>query len=76
MIVVTGATGKLGCLVVEGLLTKVPASEIVAAVRNPEKASDPLPRAERKCIKPSANNGNSLKGHSPCVLQCSTAQCQ
>jgi NAD(P)H dehydrogenase (quinone) len=40
MIVVTGATGKLGQLVIEGLLKKVPAEQIVAAVRNPEKASE------------------------------------
>lgn len=40
MIVVTGTTGKLGRHVIEGLLEKVPATEIVAAVRNPEKAAD------------------------------------
>lgn len=40
MIVVTGATGHLGRLVVEGLLAKVPAGRIVAAVRSPEKAAD------------------------------------
>ena len=40
MIVVTGATGKLGRLVIEGLLEKVPPAEIVAAVRTPEKAAD------------------------------------
>ncbi|MGI4790427.1 MAG: SDR family oxidoreductase [Janthinobacterium lividum] len=40
MIAVTGATGKLGRHVIEGLLKKVPAAEIVAAVRNPEKAAD------------------------------------
>lgn len=38
MIVVTGASGALGNLVVEGLLDKVPASQIVAAVRDPAKA--------------------------------------
>ncbi|MEQ0559792.1 SDR family oxidoreductase [Amycolatopsis sp. NEAU-NG30] len=38
MIVVTGATGQLGRLVVEGLLKKVPPAEIVAAVRDPRKA--------------------------------------
>ena len=38
MIVVTGATGKLGRLVVEGLLKKVPAREVGVAVRSPEKA--------------------------------------
>ena len=40
MIVVTGATGQLGKLVVDELLKTVPASEIVAAVRNPEKAQE------------------------------------
>ena len=38
-IVITGATGELGSLVVQHLLKKVPASEIVVSVRNPEKAS-------------------------------------
>jgi NAD(P)H dehydrogenase (quinone) len=40
MIVVTGATGQLGRLVITSLLKKVPASSIVAAVRNVEKAAD------------------------------------
>lgn len=40
MIVVTGATGKLGRLVVDALLKRVPANSIVAAVRSPNKASD------------------------------------
>jgi NAD(P)H dehydrogenase (quinone) len=40
MIVVTGATGHLGRLVIEQLLNRVPAGEIVAAVRNVEKAAD------------------------------------
>jgi NAD(P)H dehydrogenase (quinone) len=40
MIAVTGATGHLGRLVIAALLTKVPASGIVAAVRNVEKARD------------------------------------
>lgn len=40
MIVVTGATGQLGQLVIKVLLKKVPASSIVAAVRNVEKAKD------------------------------------
>ncbi|MEU2245307.1 SDR family oxidoreductase [Streptomyces sp. NPDC019224] len=38
-IVVTGATGELGRLVVEQLLTTVPADGIVAAVRDKEKAA-------------------------------------
>lgn len=40
MIVVTGASGQLGRLVIESLLKKLPASEIVAAVRNPAKVAD------------------------------------
>ena len=40
MIVITGATGQLGRLVIENLLKSVPASGIVAAVRNPAKAAD------------------------------------
>jgi len=40
MIVVTGASGQLGRLVIDRLLHKVPAPEIVAAVRSPEKAAD------------------------------------
>ena len=40
MIVVTGASGQLGRLVIEALLKKLPAGEIVAAVRNPEKVAD------------------------------------
>jgi NAD(P)H dehydrogenase (quinone) len=39
MIGITGANGKLGRLVIEGLLKIVPATQIVATVRNPVKAS-------------------------------------
>ncbi len=40
MIVVTGASGQLGRLVIEALLQTVPVPEVVAAVRNPAKAGD------------------------------------
>ncbi len=40
MILVTAATGKLGRLVVAGLLEKVPAKDIAVAVRDPNKAAD------------------------------------
>ena len=39
-IAITGATGQLGRLVIDKLKAKVPASEIIALARNPEKASD------------------------------------
>jgi NAD(P)H dehydrogenase (quinone) len=40
MIVITGATGQLGRLVIDNLLREVPAASIVAAVRDPGKAAD------------------------------------
>lgn len=40
MITVTGATGRLGRLVVERLLERVPADQVRAVVRDPEKAAD------------------------------------
>lgn len=40
MLVVTGASGQLGRLVIESLLETVDPASIIAAVRSPEKASD------------------------------------
>lgn len=40
MIVVTGATGKLGRLIMQTLLQKVPAAELAVAVRTLSKAAD------------------------------------
>ena len=40
MILITGATGQLGKLVVDALIKIVPADSIIAAVRNVEKAKD------------------------------------
>ena len=40
MLVVTGATGQLGRLVINQLLQAQPASSIVAALRNPAKAAE------------------------------------
>ena len=40
MIVITAATGKLGRLVIAELLKRTPASQLVAAVRNIDKAAD------------------------------------
>ncbi|MEU6555569.1 SDR family oxidoreductase [Streptomyces sp. NPDC046915] len=49
-IVVTGATGHLGRLVVEQLLEKVPAEQITAVVRTPEKAADFAERGVRIAV--------------------------
>lgn len=38
MIVITGATGKLGSQVIEALLRRVPANRLVASVRDPQQA--------------------------------------
>jgi len=40
MIAITGASGRLGRLVIHGLLRRVPAAQIVAAVRDVGKAQD------------------------------------
>ena len=40
MILVTGASGQLGRLVIAELLKTVPAEQIIAAVRSPEKVAD------------------------------------
>jgi NAD(P)H dehydrogenase (quinone) len=42
MIAVTGANGNLGRLVIKCLLERLPADQIIAAVRSPEKADDLL----------------------------------
>lgn len=42
MIAITGANGNLGRLAVQGLRDRIPADQIVALVRNPEKALDLL----------------------------------
>jgi uncharacterized protein YbjT (DUF2867 family) len=54
MIVITGATGQLGRLVVDELLKKVPAREIAVAVRNPDKATELAARgvAVRRAASP------------------------
>lgn len=47
MIVVTGATGKLGRRIVERLLERMPAAEIGASARDPAKAADLAARGVR-----------------------------
>ncbi|MET8215563.1 SDR family oxidoreductase [Streptomyces hirsutus] len=49
-IVVTGATGNLGRHVVEQLLEKVPAEQVTAVVRSPEKAADLAERGVRLAV--------------------------
>ncbi|MFJ2707918.1 NAD(P)H-binding protein [Streptomyces sp. NPDC087428] len=47
MIIVTGATGKLGRRIVEGLLTRLPAEQVGISVRDPEKAKEFADRGVR-----------------------------
>ncbi|MGW3474564.1 SDR family oxidoreductase [Streptomyces althioticus] len=49
-IVVTGASGKLGRHVVEQLLQKVPAGQVTAVVRSPEKVADLAERGVRVAV--------------------------
>jgi len=75
MYAVTGATGHLGRLVIEALLKTIPANRIVAAVRNPAKASD---LAERGLIVREADYsrpdtlGSALAGVEKLLLISST----
>lgn len=50
MILVTGATGKLGNAVIENLLKKVPANKIVALIRNADKAKSFEQKGIKICI--------------------------
>ncbi|WP_431990263.1 SDR family oxidoreductase [Streptomyces albogriseolus] len=49
-IVVTGASGKLGRHVVEQLLEKVPAGQVTAVVRSPERVADLAERGVRVAV--------------------------
>ena len=40
MFAITGATGQLGRLVIDQLLERIPADQIAALVRSPDKAAD------------------------------------
>jgi len=59
MITVTGASGQLGRLVIDALAARIPASEITAAVRSPEKAADLAARGIR-VVKADYNNPDTL----------------
>jgi NAD(P)H dehydrogenase (quinone) len=43
-IIITGANGQLGGLIIEHLMKKVPANQIIACVRQPEKAAEYVER--------------------------------
>jgi uncharacterized protein YbjT (DUF2867 family) len=47
MIIITGATGQLGRLIVEELLSRVPAEQLGVSVRDPDKAKDLAARGVR-----------------------------
>jgi NAD(P)H dehydrogenase (quinone) len=70
MIVVTGATGRLGQLVIDGLLQRVPAAEIVAAVRTPAKAASLAARGVTVRRPITASPGSSAP-RSPAPTGCS-----
>lgn len=76
MIVVTGATGQLGRLVVEDLLTRVPASRVAVSVRDVDKAKDLAARGvrvRRGDFTDAASLAQSLEGASQVLLISSNA---
>ena len=77
MIVVTGASGKLGRQIVERLLDLVPAGSVGASVRDPAKASDLARRGVRVCYGDFDQPGNlvsAFAGASELLLISSNAQ--
>ncbi|RYG38484.1 NAD-dependent epimerase/dehydratase family protein [bacterium] len=76
MIIVTGASGKLGSAVVEGLLERVPASQIGVSVRDPEKAksfADRGVRVRRGDFDDSDSLQHAFEGASQVLLVSSNA---
>ena len=77
MIVVTGATGKLGRLIVEDLASRVPACEIGVSVRDPEKAAGLQERGIRVRQGDFAQPGtlhNAFEGASQLLIVSSNAR--
>ena len=76
MIVVTGATGQLGRLVIDNLLERVAPQRIVAAVRDPAKAADLAARGvqvrQADYTQP-ASLGSAFAGASKLLLISSSA---
>jgi NAD(P)H dehydrogenase (quinone) len=60
-VIVTGASGQLGRLVIDQLLATVPASEVTAVVRDPAKASDLAARGVTLAVA-DYNSPESLDG--------------
>ncbi len=59
---ITGATGQLGRLVIEQLKARVPAEQIIALVRSPEKAADLGVTVRRGDYKDIASLDSALQG--------------
>ncbi|MFD0024485.1 NAD(P)H-binding protein [Streptomyces sp. NPDC058382] len=71
MIIVTGATGKLGRRVVESLLTRVPAERIGVSVRDPQKAkafADRGVRVRQGSFTDAAGLAHAFEGASQVLL--------
>jgi NAD(P)H dehydrogenase (quinone) len=76
-IVVTGATGKLGRLVIEELLDHVPADRVTAVVRSPSKAADMAARGIRVHVadydQPETLNGAFRPGDKGLLISSNSA---
>jgi len=69
MIIVTGATGKLGRHVVEGLLKKAPADQLAIAVRSRRKRQI-LRRGVSRCDVPITISPRQSRPHSQMRKRC------
>ncbi|MFF1922678.1 SDR family oxidoreductase [Streptomyces sp. NPDC058221] len=71
MIIVTGATGKLGRQIVERLLTRVPADQVGVSVRDPQKAkalADQGVRVRQGSFTDAASLAHAFEGASQVLI--------
>ena len=79
MIVVTGVTGQLGHAIVEKLIEKIPATQVGASVRDPEKATDLTARGvrvRRGDFSDAASLSHAFEGATQVLIVSSNARAQ
>src|SRR5690606_3806064 len=77
MIIVTGATGQLGRAIVENLVRRVPAEQVGASCRDPEKASALVAlgvRVRRGDFEEPASLAHAFEGATQLLLVSSNAR--
>ena len=79
MIVVTGATGQLGRAIVDKLIERIPATQVGASVRDPEKSTDLTVRGvrvRRGDFSDAASLSHAFEGATQVLIVSSNARAQ